>query len=282
MTEIGYDNLAIIIVTYNPEANLKMLLQKCNNVAGQVIVVDNNSSNSEWIKTLTVETDSSYIANSQNLGIGKAINKALAQIDRSKKNWVITFDQDSLPPDNLLEAYNYVLKYEDNVGLMGVNFNPHLNDNDCHIYHYHESLDQITSGLLHNVDIFNRAGLYNENLFIDCVDFELSLRVKKNGFKTIMVDDCFLHHTIGSPKTITLGKFQISSMNHSAFRQYFIVRNHIWLAKKYFKFFPSYIINKFYHLFIRLTKTVLIDDDKKSKIKQIHRGICDGFKSNMN
>lgn len=281
MTKVSYNNLAVIIVTYNPEANLKTLLQKCCVIASQVIIVDNNSTNSDWIKTLAVGFDSLFIGNSENLGIGKAINKALIYIDRSQKQWVLTFDQDSFPPDDLLVAYNYVLKNENNVGVMGINFNPQLNGNKSHTYHYHESLDQITSGLLHNVDIFDKIGEYNENLFIDCVDFEFSLRVKRNGFKTIMIEDCFLKHTIGNPKTVKLGKIKISSMNHSAFRQYFIVRNHIWLAKKYFKFFPFYILNKYYHLFIRLAKTVLIDDDRKSKIREIYRGICDGFKSNM-
>lgn len=282
MIEVNNNNLAIIIVAYNPDENMAVLLQKCNNIASQVIVVDNNSTNSEWIRSLTANNNNLYIANSENLGIGKAVNKALAQIDRNKKHWVLTFDQDSLPPDGLLKAYNSVIKNENNVGLIGINFNSCINEVSIHtVYHYHESLDQITSGLLHNISIFDVVGGYNEKLFIDCVDFEFSLRVNNNGFKTIMVDDCYLHHTIGNPKNIKLGRFSISSMNHNAIRQYFIVRNHIWLSKKYFKSFPLYILNKFYHLFIRLTKTVLIDDDRKNKIKQIYRGIYDGFNSNM-
>lgn len=281
MNEVNYNNLAIIIVTYNPESNLEILLSKCNKISSQIIVVDNNSSNKDWVREISKSVGATCIANSDNLGIGKAINVAISQIDRKHVQYVVTFDQDSLPPDDLLESYNYVLKRENNVGLIGINFNQIIQQGIPNSYDYKESLDQITSGLLHNTEIFDAIGGYNERLFIDCVDFEYSLRVKKYGFKTIMISNCFLKHTIGNPKIITLGLIKIQSMNHSAFRQYYIIRNHIWLAKKYFSSFPLYFFNKFYHLFIRVTKTVLIDDDKKNKIIQISKGINDGFRFNM-
>lgn len=281
MPKVVPDNLAVIVITYNPDENLAELLSKCNRLSRRIVVVDNNSVNKDWIREISATTGAVCILNPENSGIGKAINIAINHLDRQQISWVVTFDQDSLPPDDLLASYNYVLDKERNAGLIGINFYPHEPLDIMSKYDYRESLDQITSGLLHNVAIFDVAGLYNEKLFIDCVDFEYSLRVKKSGFKTLMIDNCFLHHTIGNPKNMLIWPFKIQSMNHSSFRQYYIVRNHIWLAKKYFKSFPKYIIDKFYHLFIRLAKTVLIDDDKKNKMRQIARGVKDGFISNM-
>ncbi|WP_286330246.1 glycosyltransferase [Duncaniella freteri] len=280
---VNYENLSIIIVAYNPTQNIEFLLGECCKIASQVIIVDNNSRNNEWIKELSNRFNILYIRNTENFGIGKAINIGRCQINNQSKRWILTFDQDSCPPKDLLSSYNYVIKQENNIGLIGINFNSGVNKggNNLKKYIYHESLDQITSGLLHNIEIFDIVGKYNEKLFIDCVDFEYSLRVRAYGFKTIMILNCFLDHTIGSPKTITIGRLKIQSMNHSAFRQYYIVRNHIWIAKKYFRLFPKYILNKFYHLFIRVAKTMLFDDYKQNKIKRICKGFIDGIKMNM-
>ncbi len=147
---------------------------------------------------------------------------------------------------------------------------------------YNYSHDQITSGLLHNVDMVKKIGGYESDYFIDCVDFEYSLRAAKHGYNTFTMENKIMTHSLGNPKVVNILGFPVITMNHNAFRQYYIVRNHIWLARKYMKSFPCFILSKFYHLIVRIAKTILFDDDRKSKVNKIACGFIDGFKMKCN
>ncbi|WP_289091692.1 glycosyltransferase [uncultured Bacteroides sp.] len=273
-------HISIIIVTFNPDNSILKLLNSCLLLSSQIIVVDNGSKNSDIIKKEINQASDNiqFIPLEKNYGIGYAINRGIREIDFSSKKWVITFDQDSLPPHDLLRYYDYVVTNENNIGLIGLNYSYYANiESSNKKIIYKKSLDQITSGLMHNTEIFKNVGLYNEKMFIDCVDFEYTLRVNRAGYKTITIENKVLNHRIGNPKTVYFCGFKIISMNHNSFRQYFIVRNHIWLAKKYFRKYPFYILKKIYHLLVRIIKTILIDDDKLKKITKILLGIKDGI-----
>ena len=212
METITKENLCIIIITYNPTDNnyvnlSKWALDNCDNV----IVVDNGSQGQTKIAQ-NLPDGVNIIKLQKNHGISGAVNMALSKIREGSYRYILTFDQDSFPPKDLLNAYNYVLRREINVGLLGVNFYPpKINSSSMELVYRH-SLDQITSGLLHNVEIFKSVGLYNEKLFIDCVDFEYTLRVKSAGYDTFMIDNISLTHTIGNPKIVKLGFLTIQSI----------------------------------------------------------------------
>lgn len=277
-------HISIIIVTFNPDNSILKLLNSCLLLSSQIIVVDNGSKNIDIIKKEINQASDNiqFIPLEKNYGIGYAINRGIREIDFSSKKWVITFDQDSLPPHDLLRYYDYVVTNENNIGLIGLNYSYYANiESSNKKIIYKKSLDQITSGLMHNTEIFKNVGLYNEKMFIDCVDFEYTLRVNKAGYNTITIENEVLNHKLGNLKTIKFLGLNVSSMNHNSFRQYYIVRNHIWLTKEYFKDYPIYIINKLYHLIIRLIKTILIDDDKNKKISRIFMGIKDGVNGHL-
>lgn len=279
-TKCTCENLGIVIVAYNP-ISLYELLSRCLGFTDNIIVVDNNSDNKELIEKQCNHFSIAYLCLKKNLGIATAINEGVKCLWDKGIQWLVTFDQDSLPPEELIDYYNVVISNEHNIGLIGIGYDYHIeklpNVSDIR---WRKSHDQITSGLLHNMEMWQRIGGYKEDYFIDCVDFEYSLRASLFGFNTFTIENKIMTHSLGNPKTVTLLGTKIITMNHSSFRQYYIVRNHFWLAKEYFRKYPLYIVAKFYHLLIRLLKTVLFDDDRKEKICQICRGIQDGINFN--
>lgn len=274
----NHDNTGIIIVTYNP-TSLELLLESCIGFARYIIVVDNNSTNNNYVKATCGKYNITTILLTNNTGIATAINIGSNELFKRNISWIITFDQDSVPPNNLINYYNEIISKEDNIGLIGVgyDYNIHILPKESEVK-YKKSLDQITSGLLHNVQMWKSIGGYEDQYFIDCVDFEYSLRASYNGYNTYTIQNEIMTHSLGSPKCVKLLGIPIVSMNHNAFRQYYIVRNHFWLARKYWKRYPIFILIKFYHLFIRVCKTLMIDDNKKEKLNRIIKGIKDGLK----
>ena len=104
-------------------------------------------------------------------------------------------------------------------------------------------------------------------MFIDGVDFDFCDKLIKNNFYIIQSGSISLTHEIGHIVIKKFLWFDVCVRNHSAFRKYYISRNIIYLDKKNkYKYYPI------------VTIVLLYEEDKLQKIKQIFKGIKDGFK----
>jgi rhamnosyltransferase len=137
--------------------------------------------------------------------------------------------------------------------------------------------DSITSGSIFPTKVFESCGLFEAALFIDAVDYEYCYRLKSRyGLSTIVFPDIVLKHEVGYPTKINLG---LTTDNYTAFRTYFIIRNHITIWKRYPKLFqPAYkkTLIKI-HITYRLAKIVIGEENKISKIRAIVIGMFHGF-----
>ncbi|WP_270656139.1 glycosyltransferase family 2 protein [Aeromonas sp. Y293-4] len=86
----------------------------------------------------------------------------------------------------------------------------------------------IASGSLIRTSVFNEVGLMLDELFIDWVDIEWGERCAHDGFNSYMIPSIVMNHSIGDEYVNYLGR----KINlHSDFRNYFIVRNAVYLLK---------------------------------------------------
>ena len=121
--------------------------------------------------------------------------------------------------------------------------------------------------------VFEKVGYFNENLFIDSVDFEYCLRVLLSKYKIIRSNRVFVSHELG----VTKMRYGFSYVEHSALRNYYIARNHKYLTIKYFKKFPYFILKKNVFFFLHFFKLIILDQDF-NKIKSLLKGFCEDFK----
>jgi rhamnosyltransferase len=278
MKEHNY-NIYAGIITFNPnlirlEDNIKAIIDQVD----QIIIVDNNSDNKEQIIKLCLNNSVKIIQLDKNYGIAYALNRLFRHYIINKNDWVLTLDQDSICPSNMISTYK---KYIDNnVGIIcptiyDINRNNVIEqDNNVFI-----EKRCITSGSLTSVKAYYFIDGFDEKMFIDGVDFDFCDRLLNNNFTILRCGDVILKHEIGK---ITIRKFlwlDVIVRSHSAFRKYYIAKNIIYLDKK----------NK-YHLYpfvtlLREIKLLLIvilyEDDKINKIKRIVYGIIDGFKEKI-
>lgn len=264
-------NTTAIVVSYNPDENFEKRVHVLQQVCGKVIIVDNGTQNFLFNKC---NNDIFLIKNEENLGIAAALNqgikKALTDVGC---DYIITFDQDSEPPQNLLNSYNkIILNEKENIGLLGTWFSLEGYNGDDVSWKKTKTI--ITSGCLHPTYLFEKVGFYNENLFIDDVDFDFSLRVVKAGFNNIRINQPLLKHRLGNPTK----KFGVQLSNHSAFRRYYMGRNNIFMLKNYFKSFPLWCLKKEYFFTKEFFKLLLLESQKSEKLKALFRGIKDGLK----
>ncbi len=167
-----FHKLVIAYVLYNPSKEvcnrIKMFLTK----KIDVYVFENSKSNLNL-----VDKNLYYMGNKTNQGIGIALKKIEIEALKKKKEFIFYLDQDTHVNKNIFKILNFYQQYLNiNENCISVN----LKDNSNYLFKKVPII--INSASLFHVPKLNKIGLHSEDIFLDGVDFEFSLRARKNGF----------------------------------------------------------------------------------------------------
>lgn len=279
--------IASLIITYNPDAGLLNLVETIFNQVNLVIIVDNFSDNSSSVFIDLIKEkypEIKLIKNDNNFGIAKALNQGFEEAKKSNIDHVLTFDQDSTPFDNIVSIIKEVYNSYDNkaeIGAIGVGYVPNYTERFTEINKnqlYYEKDYLITSGCMLSVDTFCKIGGFREDFFIDNVDIEYSLRLKKNGKKSLITTKSGMIHKAGDPLRKKILGFTVTSSNHSSFRRYFMSRNHVIVTRDYFLINPYFILKLNFFYILAIIQIIMVEKDIRSKLKSSYRG----FKAALN
>lgn len=229
---------------------------------------------SKYFDTLGVQYE--ILSTNNNEGISIALNKAIIVAKNNGYTHILTMDQDS-KWQNFLDYKNQIIKEEND--LIGL-YAPLVFDKVRNQIGFNSSDYAITSGMIIPLRVFDKVGFFEEKYFIDAIDTEFSLRVRSHGLKIKIIDNAVLEQNFGEMKQI---KFLNSyHANYSAFRLYHIIRNHIWMWKKYKRtgllpenYFIKYVFLRY--LVREFIFTILFSNNKVKKIYSIFLGFKDGL-----
>jgi rhamnosyltransferase len=233
-----------VIVCYNPE--IKSLIRLCKTLIGgqsAIILVDNSeegyiSKHKDLIECKIVELrENTGIAHAQNLGIRIAI--------KDGADVIAFFDQDSKIESNFLASLVAPLLageprvvapvfFDNGKGFEFPSYRLNRFGLPVKIYRGNKStpydVDIITSsGTAATAVTFGIAGLMDEDLFIDLVDTEWSLRCRKNKIPIQVVPMAVMQHSVGET-SINFGFMR--SFVHNPERCYYQIRNCFLFFKK--------------------------------------------------
>lgn len=274
--------ISATIVLFNPD--LDKLKENIDAVLPQVdhlFLVDNAPKNfdfnilSSWYDDASNISKIQYLPNDSNRGIAYALNRGIEAAKKSGDEWILTLDQDSVIPRNLVSGYMRVISDHTKCGIVTcqVDYNGVRQET---VQKADETVDfAITSGSLLNIQACYEIGGYDESMFIDGVDFEYCFRLRANGYSIIRAGDVLLKHELGDLKIVSfLGK-KISVENHNAFRTYYISRNYIYCDRKHKGYYGKYqcLTNEAK----LITKVLLFEKGKFKKLKSILQGIWAGL-----
>jgi len=273
--------IAAGIVLYNPDlTRLKANIDAIYTQVELVVLIDNNSSNLNDIKrAYKYYRNIVIIENKLNLGVAAALNQILSYGESRDCSWVLTLDQDSVCPSNLIEKY-YEHIYRPKVAVISpviIDINrEYKNNNNKNDFEVVEKC--ITSAALTNVFVWRKLGGFDEKMFIDLVDFDFCKRIISMGHTIIKVNTVNLLHEIGNITQHKFLWFTINIKNHSHIRKYYMTRNILYLSKKHST--KGSMIEAYLRIIKLLILTAVYERDKKVKIKAIFNGIKSGRKLN--
>jgi len=274
--------IAAGIVLYNPD--IDRLRENISSIILQIshlYLIDNGSDNFEDIIHFLSEFCSrniTLIINKENQGIAKALNQMCAAGINDSYEWMVTLDQDSVCPKNLIEEFIKV-DLKKKIGMICPIIvdrnNKSCISKQCISSEIVEVDECITSGSMIQLTVWRDLNGFDEIMFIDGVDFDMCYRLRKNGYKIISNGNVKLLHELGQLENHKFLFGKILVKNHSPFRKYYIARNIIYIAKKrksIFLFIKG-IFQEIKLLFIIL----LFEENKIAKLNSVFKGIKDGI-----
>lgn len=269
------------IVLYNP--NEDRLAENINAILPQVswlILVDNGSNNIESIlKEWNNKSKIKFIINIKNEGIAKALNQMCETASEANFKWILTLDQDSVCPSNLIHKFMQYTEYN-KIGIVCPRFELNINGHSLKkVTTNFEYVDYcITSASLTNLEAWNKSGKFDEWMFIDCVDYDFCLKLTSHGYKILRLNDVVINHEVGKLQVMELpfGK-KIILHNHNPMRNYYISRNTVYILKKYWK--NKSVYRWIPRLIYWQTCKLIFERNKIKNLTQFLKGIKDGLLS---
>lgn len=279
---MNHTEIIAVVVCYNGSYDILETVKALQNKVGHIHIVDNNSSfkTLEFLNQLEQESNISVTYLIENKGIGYALNVGVNKGLEMGSNWLLTMDQDSIIDSKMVEEFCKAININNNLSCLTPSIIVFGTANSFNYIRKRDNLVDyaITSGNLVKLSVFKTVGLYNEELFIDCVDFDFSLRVRRSGYNIHIVPEAILYHQLGEEHSVPK-IFSWFYTSHSTHRRYYMFRNWGYMIEKYSFKFPLFILKSSIIHILLLLVIPFYDKKPKESFKFIYHGVRDYFKN---
>lgn len=238
-------NLAGVVILYNPDDGIIDNIMSYAPFLEHLFIFDNSPSSHETIKhKIEKVTNVHFFWDGDNKGLPVCLNKALELARNIGCRWLLSMDQDSrFNPNGLKDYISCIPSLPENAYGISATYQNEIKGNKLPSQRLTVVQTCITSGNIINVPIAILCGGFDENLFIDEVDSEFCYRCNKAGYTLYKYNKIVFTHHLGNPIHKNILGFHYTAVNESYFRQYYIIRNRLYVASKYPEIKPQYYLN---------------------------------------
>ncbi|MCP4689121.1 MAG: glycosyltransferase [Desulfobacterales bacterium] len=245
-------DVLILVVTYNGADTIRRTLLACRSDlqirTSPVLVIDNASGDDTVPIIESLDAGEIEVKKMPgNLGVAAAFNAGIQRAVQRGAKWLFILDQDSVCDarclDILLQSAGELMDRGEKVGAVcptarsrtlpgvifypyhwtGRGFTPVTGPGATHAPDRPVSVDStISSGALYRVEALASAGGFREEYFIDFVDHECHMRLRRDGWTIWWERSAELHHRLGKIQRMTDDGPWIE---HEPFRYYYMARN---------------------------------------------------------
>lgn len=251
----------------------------------KVFVFDNTDSNKRLLNQEYFKNKDSveYISKNSNEGLSVAFNMMCQKAIENGFDYICLLDQDSdFSSENIFKMINHIKSSKKkNVGIYVPEIVYKHLENNRRLRQTSISETQIkwgiSSGSFINLDIYKKTDGFDENYFIDRLDYDYCIKLNRLGYKLIKIKSSYLYQDLGQSRKGIIG----SVSQHSPIRHYYMFRNRLYFYAKNesnkVKNFSTIIFLSARHFL----KVIFTEDEKREKIKMMVKGYKDYHDKNM-
>lgn len=287
---ISNDTIAVIICFHPDHKKLVKMIGSINQSVSKIIIFDNGGVNHEELRSVCSKVE--IVSHGRNAGLGVALNHGCDEGFKGGCRFVVSFDQDSSPPSEMIDALKRELLAYQKKDSRAIAIGPQLID--CRNGHDHVMpfirfrglktekwsgegtkpvSHLITSGCMIDVSQWDALGRFLDDLFIDYVDNNWCWRAERKGYVLLGTSLAKMPHELSE----SIEKRGIISANkYSPFRRYFQMRNaayhlfheHLALAQR------LYVLRA---MAVTLVSSLISDASTVKSVRQCLRGLGHGM-----
>ncbi|MGH3415378.1 MAG: hypothetical protein ACRDSS_02825, partial [Actinocrinis sp.] len=136
----------------------------------------------------------------------------------------------------------------------------------------------ITSGMLVRRDCFQTVPAFREDFFVDCVDIDFCLRLRRAGVRIVRDKQLLLPHSIGDGRDHRLlGVLPVRVLHYAAWRHYWVARNGMVLTREHWRALPGFALINALFMARWLAATAVFEPQRRTHVPAILRGLRDGL-----
>ncbi len=298
---ISSPKILAYVTAYQDEKAVQTCLQavvRQSLIISHGLVVDNSPSPltlPPWVSNWTT------IHRPDNIGVAGGMTLALQMAIEQHFDFLWLFDQDSHPAvdclEQLLKMYQAQQQPNHPVGIVAPRVIDQTMDRDIGAavfdrYRFKEYLPDwrkmtwvecdapIVSGMLISLAAAKKIAGPRLELFLDGVDLEYGLQLRRAGFHNLIVGQAILYHHLGTPLQVRHRNRSYFIHNYSPLRSYYYYRNQTYIETHYAA--SRYYVWAFLHRWKVAAKdmilTIFYREQKLLRIYAVFLGTCHGIR----
>jgi len=277
------------VVLHNPEIDLlRQNLEAINPQVQSLIAVDNGSNNLDEVRAALADLSIHWVFNHVNQGLAKALNQVVDMAASLGFEWVITLDQDSICDAGMVAEMLPAVK--DGVMMVA----PRVIDRgfigkdapaEVPVQQFEDIRRCITSGALTRVACVKALGGFDNRLFVDQIDNDVSLRGIERGYRIVRANRALLNQRYGETSIKRRVLWRVVRYHHyDAARIYYQQRNLVYMCRR---FGTLYVPHPLFFATLRqpaafAIKIVFQPDQRLRRVGSFFHGFFDGMRMSKN
>jgi len=267
------EDVLAVVVSYNGMQKTRQTVEALRRQVGYVYIVDNGSDAESLgvLESLEREPGITVERLGENRGVGYALNRGVQRARQMGYGWLLTMDQDSVVDGSLIESYRVAIEEDPGRVCLAPRITSRSRRRDAvgGVISY-----AITSGNLVRVSLFDEIGLYDAGFFVDCIDFDFCLRLRRAGYAIHRVPAAMMQHQLGETVDLPRAVRKYYAL-HSPVRRYYMYRNFMYMAERYLLEFPGFIIKLGLSQMLLLLLIGFVDPSPRASYRAVVRGMWD-------
>jgi rhamnosyltransferase len=279
-----------VVPTYRPdESVIDRLRSIAEQVHALIVVDDGTPKDGADIVDMVASAGFEVVCSESNRGIAAALNTGVKLALSRGADYVLTVDQDSVLPAGYVTDCIAVFVASPVASCVGVVCAEAING---HATRAGELTAEgfgilrvaIQSGFVVSAACFAECGLFDEALFIDCVDTEFCLRLADHGYRVVVAAGTDIEHSLGELVPVrpfgiarTRGKAPLTYEYHGPARRYFISRNGVDLYLRYLRRNPRWVLSSMRQELGPLAQTIASGPHRGRQLLAVVAGTVHGL-----
>jgi rhamnosyltransferase len=272
--------IAAVVTAYHPDERLAQVVESALVSCALVIVADNTPGESASAAQKLDHPNVKVLRSGRNLGLAAALNLGMREVP-PQAGAVLFLDQDSVLPPALVPGLARHLE-DPAIGVVGpapVDAEKGGQYETLSVLHgdLSDRYSVITSGMLVRRSCFEAVPAFREDFFVDCVDIDFCLRLRRAGIRIVRDKKSVLPHSIGDGRDHRFLFIPVRVLHYAAWRHYWVARNGMVLTREHGRALPGFALINALFMARWLAATAVFEPERRTHVRAILRGLRDGL-----